>query len=57
MSITLTKLHTLQITVAHTKFSHCYAFTSRCLVAASNNGNSSASILIANLQLQLLTHN
>jgi hypothetical protein len=36
-------------------FSVCSVFTGRCLVAASNNGYSPASVLTVNLQLQLLT--
>jgi hypothetical protein len=54
---TLTGLHALQITVAHTESSVCSVFTGNCLVAASNSGDSSASVLTANHQLQLWTQN
>jgi hypothetical protein len=43
-------LHTLQITTAHAKpFPTCCVFTSRSLVTASNNGDSSASALKSSL--------
>jgi hypothetical protein len=50
-------VYTLQTTTVHTKSSRFSTFAGPCLVAASNNGDSSVSVLSSNHELRLLTHN